>query len=212
MLPKGGILCLPYGRLQHESQRLLKEALEGLQPLCTDGTVHGSVVGRQSSAHDLDRLEALGVFRSKLELGRGSTDGEDARLRRVDDSGKVGDTEHAEVGDGERAALVLLGLELAVTSESGQRLGLGRDGSEALGAGVLDDGGDQSVGGGDGNADVGLFVSAKSASSLIKLIHVLPDGLTQPSRVGLGYLGQGEGGSLDDCAGQRRTERMESTD
>lgn len=55
--------------------------------------------------------------------------------------------------------LVLFRLQLAVSSLSCQRLDLGRDHGQTLAADVLDDRSDQTVGGGDSDTDVGLFVS-----------------------------------------------------
>ena len=63
------------------------------------------------------------------------------------------------MGDGECAALVFLGFQLAVACARGERFRLGGDAGEALGADVFDDGSDEAVGGGDGDADVGAFVS-----------------------------------------------------
>lgn len=66
------------------------------------------MVRGQRNVHDLGRLESSTRRRGRDsdDLGEGRADGEDARLRRVDDGGEVGDAEHAEVGDGERSTLL----------------------------------------------------------------------------------------------------------
>ena len=58
-------------------------------------------------------------------------------MRRVDDRVEVVDPEHAEVGDGEAAALILMRSELAVASAGGEVFHLRREGRERLGVGVL---------------------------------------------------------------------------
>lgn len=158
-----------------------------------NGTINGSVVRSHGDVHNLGGLESSTRRggRDGDDLGEGSSDGEDAGLRRVDDGGEVRDAEHSEVRDGERSTLcmvcarfaeidplsihlarnawlhpdendrthlVLLRLQLAVSSLGSERLGLGRDGSKTLGSDVLDDGGDESSGGSDGDTDVGLLV------------------------------------------------------
>lgn len=168
------------------------------------------MVRGEGDVHHVDGLEARLSVSDDL-LG-GSSDGEDARLRRVDDGGEVVDSEHAEVGDGEGSSLrnekgqrtkdetrrkeggqrlgiqrarerkkqggklekmcgremktnlVLLRLQLSVSSLGSERLGLGRDGSESFSSSVLDDGGDQSSRGGDGDADIGVLVAALNQS------------------------------------------------
>lgn len=161
------------------------------------------MIAAQRRLHDLHLLESLGLLGRKLELlGRGAN-GEDTRLRGVDDGREVVDAVHAQVGDGEGSALVLLGLELAVAGLGGERLGLGRDGREALGADVFDDGGDEAVGGGDGDADVRALVPEMSTlrgQRVNKLNDSLSDRVTQPSSVGLRDLGERERSGLDDCA------------
>ena len=52
-----------------------------------------------------DRLASLWVL---AELGGSRADGHDDALRRVDDCGEQVDAKHAQVGNGERATLVLL--------------------------------------------------------------------------------------------------------
>ena len=55
----------------------------------------------------------------------GAANGQNARLRRVDDGRKVADAKHAEVADGERAALILVRRQFSVARLSGQLLGEG---------------------------------------------------------------------------------------
>lgn len=145
------------------------------------------MVSAQSHLHNLNGLEALGVFRSKLEFSCGLADSKDTRLRGVDNGSKFVDAEHAEVGNGERAALVLFRLELPITSTGGKSLGLGRNSGKTLGTDVFDDGGNETVGGSDSDTDVGLLVRA--------------DSLTKPSRVSLGDVRESQRRSLDDFEG-----------
>lgn len=85
----------------------------------------------------------------------GGANGKDSGLGRVDDGSEALDGGvHAHVGDGDAAALVLLGLELAVAGLLGELLDGGRDALETLALDTLDDGGDEAVGGGDGNGNV----------------------------------------------------------
>lgn len=151
---------------QHECQRVFEVAFERLEPARADGAVDDAVVGRERDLHDLRGPEAALVLGRGHERGRGGADGENARLRRVDDGGEVRDVEHAEVGDGEGAALELVRLQLAVARLLGERLCLCGDGREALGAGVLDDGRDEPVRGGHGHRDVRLLVSAADEESV----------------------------------------------
>lgn len=145
------------------------------------------MVSTQSHLHNLDSLEALGVFRSKLEFSCGLANSKDARLRGVDDSSKFVDAEHAEVGNGESAALVLFRLELTVTSSGGKSLGLGRNSGKTLGTDVFDDGGNETVGGSNSDTDVGLLVHA--------------DSLAKPTRVSLGDVCESQRSSFDDFEG-----------
>ncbi len=87
-------------------------------------------------------MRVLGVGQS---LGGSSADGEYARLRRVDDGGKALDAKHAEVRDGERPALELLRLELALPRLGREALHVRGDGAEALVVGAKDYRRDQPV-------------------------------------------------------------------
>lgn len=49
-----------------------------------------------------------------------ATDGQDARLRWVDDRAEMGHIEHAQVGHGEGAALELLRLQLSISGFGGE--------------------------------------------------------------------------------------------
>ena len=132
------------------------------------------MVRAQGDLHRLDNFEATLFFRSRHELGLCRPDGEDTRLRGVDDGSEVVDAEHAQVRDGECSALeslstvripknnphlVFLRLQLAVACFLGQSLGLRRDACQSLRASVLNDRSNQTSRGGDGDANVGLLVS-----------------------------------------------------
>ncbi len=70
-------------------------------------------------------------------------DRQDRGVRRVDDGVEVVDAEHAQVRDGEAAALVLLRLQLALAGARGEVLHFGGDLRQPLGVRVLDDRGQQ---------------------------------------------------------------------
>jgi hypothetical protein len=179
---------------REEGKTHLEVRLESLQPPSTDSAVNNTVVARESRLHNSNLLEALLRRRVNDELLLARTDGKDARLRGVDDSGERLDAHHSKVRDGEGSSLVLLRLELTVTSLGSESLGLRRDGRETLATGVGDDGGDETGRGSDGDADV--------------LSLVLTDEVSVPSRVGLGDVLEGEGGSLDDEVVDRELDRL----
>ena len=134
------------------------------------------------------------------------------------------DAKHAQVGDGERTALVLFGLELAVLGLGGERLDFGRDAGETLAADVLDDGGDQTGRGGDGDTDVGLLEPVRAEGrgrkrrSVYRIrvdegdefrregtCYSLPDAVSHPSSVGLGHISESQSRGLDDYERERET-------
>src|ERR1044071_8304283 len=69
-----------------------------------EGAVDHRVVGGEVHRHRRPRGDAA-VCGDHAR--RDAPDGEDRRLRRVDDRGEAVDAEHAEIGDGESAALVI---------------------------------------------------------------------------------------------------------
>ena len=111
-------------------------------------------------------------------------DGENRGLRRIDDGVEAVDAEHAEVGDGERAALEFVGLELAVLGFAGERLGFAADLDERFVLRFLDDGGDEAVGDGDGEGELD--------------VGELADGVALEGRVDGGDATDGLGGGLED--------------
>ena len=175
--------------LQQELQRVLDHLFQLLDPLTTDGTVNHLVV---EAAGDDDLViplgdSALGGLDGDGNLADGA-DGQDTGLRGVDDGGEaLNGGVHAHVADGEGTALVLLGLELVVTSTLAQVADLVGDAGETKTLDVLDNGGDQTGGSGHGNADVSGVVLAD-------------DGLAvnlDPAGVDLGHLHEGGGAGLD---------------
>jgi hypothetical protein len=60
-------------------------------------------------------------------------------MRRVDDRREVLDAHHAHIGDGSRAALVFLGLQLSVLGAAAKILHLVRNDRERLGFRLADD-------------------------------------------------------------------------
>src|SRR5215211_7956981 len=101
--------------------------------------VGDTVVGREGQLHHArgDDLAVLVVVGAPGD----ARDGDDGGLRRVDYRGEALDAEHAHVGDGYGASLVLVGLELAVARPGRQVFGLPGDGGEAFAADVPYDGG-----------------------------------------------------------------------
>src|SRR5581483_1421068 len=96
--------------LEQHQRGLFDEALEGLHEPCPDGAVDDAMVaGDRAGHHRPDRELSIDDDRALLA----GPDREDAALRRVDDGGELLDPEHAEIGDRERAALVILRTELA---------------------------------------------------------------------------------------------------
>lgn len=115
----------------------------------------------------------------------GGADSQDSGLGRVDDGSEVVDgVVHAHVGDGDGAALVLLGLELAVTSLLGELLDLVGDGLEATALNAGDNRGDEAGRGGDGYGDVDG--------------RELADNITTPAGVGSGDSLGSDGHGLDE--------------
>src|SRR5919112_1059280 len=88
--------------LERESERLLEQVLDARQELRAVGPVEDAVVADERERHLVARDHApLVVHRGLLgELA----DGQDRRLRRVDDRGELLDPEHAEIRDREGAA------------------------------------------------------------------------------------------------------------
>lgn len=86
-------------------------------------------------------------------------DGQNRRLRRIDDGRELRDAEHAEIADGERAALELVRLQLAVARTRRQRARRVRNLADAKLIGVLHDRRQQAAIGRDGNADVDIVMS-----------------------------------------------------
>lgn len=114
----------------------------------------------------------------------GGTNSEDGSLGRVDDSSEVVNSGvHAHVGDRDGTTLILLRLELAITSLLGERLDLARDGLEATALNTGDNRGDKTSGCGNGNRDVDVVE--------------LADVTVAPARVDLGNLAAGNSDSLD---------------
>ena len=86
----------------------------------------------------------------------GTADGEDGRLRRVDNGVEGLDAPCAEVGDGDCAAVEFIGLEFPVLGAGGEIFDGAGDGEQGFALRLLDDRGDKAVlhRDGDGQADV----------------------------------------------------------
>src|SRR5829696_778564 len=94
-----------------EHEGILDQPPERLEEPGADGAVDDAVVAAHRHAHAL--ADDGGAVLDDRPVLRGA-DGEDGRLRRVDDGRELVDAEHAKVRDRERGAGVLLGLELAL--------------------------------------------------------------------------------------------------
>ena len=105
-------------------------------------------------------------------------------MRRIDDGGEILDAHHAHVGDGGRAALVFLRLQLAVLGALAEILHLVGDGRQALQFGAADDRGDQAARDRHSDADIGVLV----------LDHVA----VGPGDVGVRHVAQRQRHGLDD--------------
>ena len=169
--------------LQKKLKRVLDNLLDLLEPLSTDGTVNDLVVEAGSKGDLVVELNTGLVVGGDGNLLRG-TNSEDGGLGRVDDGSEVVNSGvHTHVGDGDGTALVLLGLELAVTSLLGKRLDLGGDGFKTTALDTSDDRGDKTSGGGNGDGNVDVVE--------------LADVTIAPAGVDLGNLSAGNGDGLD---------------
>jgi len=169
--------------LQKKLKRVLDNLLDLLEPLSTDGTVNDLVVEAGSEGDLVVELNAGLVVGGDGNL-LGGTNGKDGGLRRVDDGSEVVNSGvHTHVGDGDGTALVLLGLELAVTSLLGKRLDLRGDGLKTTALDTSDDRGDKTSGGGNGDGNVDVVE--------------LADVTIAPAGVDLRDLSAGNGDGLD---------------
>lgn len=175
------------GSLEQERKRVLNDLFELANPFGANSTVDNLVVEAGSDGNLVLPLNTGGAVlvldRDSNLLGR--ADGKDSSLRGVDDSSEVvNGVVHAHVGDGDGAALVLLGLELVLTGLLGEFLDRAGDGLEATALNASDDGGDEASGGRDSDGDVNRVE--------------LADGLATPAGVdGRDLLG-GNGDGLDE--------------
>ena len=81
------------GSEQHP-QRFFEAALDGGEEVCGDGAVKDAVVGGEGAVHQRGIFGGIPLsHRAALAFAKG----EDAGLRRVDDSDRLGDAVHAKV-------------------------------------------------------------------------------------------------------------------
>lgn len=176
--------------LKQKLKRVLNNLLQLLDPFATNGTVHNLVV--EAASND-DLLVPLGDG-ALLGLNgdsnlAGGADGENTSLGRVDHSGEALNSRvHTHVADGESTTLVLLGLELVVTSTLAKVTDLVGDAGQTQSVGALDDGSDEAGRGGNSNADVGAVVLADNSLAV----------LLDPARVDLGNLQESSSAGLDE--------------
>lgn len=174
-------------RLQKEFQGVLENLLELTHPISTSGTVNDLVVEAASNGNlviPLNNGLTILVLGGHGDLS-GGANSQDSGLGRVDDGSEVLDSiVHAHVGDGDGAALVLLGLELTIARLLGELLDLGGDGLEATSLDTGNNGGDEASGGGDGDRDVDS--------------GELTDNITAPAGIGGGDLLGSDTNGLDE--------------
>lgn len=175
--------------LQQKLERVLDNLLQLLDPLTTNGTVDDLVV---ETAGDDDLVVPLGdgAFLGLHGDGNlaGGADSQDTGLRGVDDGSEaLNSGVHAHVGDSEGTTLVLLGLELVLAGALAKVLDLVGDAGQTQALDVLDNGGDQTRGGSNSNADVGGAVLTDDGLAA----------LLAPAGVDLGNLHEGDGAGLD---------------
>ena len=97
--------------LENHTKGLGEVLLKALEPGGAHGAVHHAVVTAERDAQHVGRHRAPAGVRHQATLG--AAHGENRRLRRVNDRREVGHAEHAQVGDGEGAALKLGRLQFA---------------------------------------------------------------------------------------------------
>ena len=105
-------------------QRILQHRLERLQELRSRRAVDDAVIARHGQPEPPPHRELAFV---RHRLLHDPPDGQDPRLRRVDQRRELIDVEHAKVGNGERAPRVFLGREPALACPRGEVVRFGRD-------------------------------------------------------------------------------------
>ena len=180
--------------------RLFEQALEGLEELGGQGTVHGAMVGGEVDGHHGADFQLVAHDDRPL-LRR--ADSQDADLREVEDGVEVVDAEHPEVRDREAAAGHLVGGQLHRAGGLIEGLAARADLLEAEQVGVAEDGHDQPAVERDRDAHVD--------------VAVLNDGVADERGVHAGVLAQGQrdglgdevaDGELDLLLGQRRIQTL----
>src|SRR5215212_8026953 len=161
--------------LHHQQYGVLEDTFDLGHVEGAVAAVGDAVIRREGELHYARRDD----FAVLVVVGapRDARDGDDGRLRRVDDRGEALDAEHAHVGDGDRTPLVLVGLELALARPGGEVLGLLGDGSEALAPDIPYDGGYEPLIEGHGHCHVYLLVQLDPAGGVEGVeVRVAPEG------------------------------------
>src|SRR5688572_16251934 len=109
------------------------------------------MVAAHRYSHTLANCESA-IHYDRLRLDAAHS--ENSRLRRIDDRSELIDSEHAEVGDGERRAGVLLGCEPALPRESRKVFRFRGDLSYRFAVSVEDDGRNEPCLSRDSHSDV----------------------------------------------------------
>src|SRR3954469_7561848 len=149
-----------HAALQRQRDRLLEDRLHAREELRRRRAAEDAVVAGDRDVHAVAG-DDLAVADDRLLLHL--ADGQDRRLRRVDDRRERRHPVHAEVRDRERRARQLGRADLAVADLLGQRARLRRDLAEALAVGVEDRRDDERALAGDRDADVDPAVQLEAA-------------------------------------------------
>ena len=112
------------------------------------------MIARQCDAHLADEFDAA-IFRLDRRAPRGA-DGEDGRVRRIDDGREFAHAVHAEIGDGARAALIFVRPEFLPAGARGEIAHFRGNFGERFGFRVAHDRRDQPAVERDRHADVGM--------------------------------------------------------
>src|SRR5581483_1565184 len=147
------VLSSSRSREQHGGR--LEVALDGLEQARAVRSGARAVVTGQGRVHHRAHHHLAALCRRAVDH---AAHGEDGRLGRVDDGREAGHVEHAHVRDGERAALDLSLLQLALAGAAGQVARLACDLAYRERVGPEDHRDDQAVVQGDGHSDVGVGV------------------------------------------------------
>mmetsp|Transcript_30611 Transcript_30611/g.66254 ORF Transcript_30611/g.66254 Transcript_30611/m.66254 type:complete len:217 (-) Transcript_30611:1153-1803(-) len=167
--------------LKHQQFRFGQILVKGRQEQCRRRFIDNSSISTQPSGHDgLDSrspiiltilLLVIDPFR-RYDRPHTAPNRQDGSLGRIDDGTEFGYPKHTQIGYAERTALVLLGGELPVSGPGGQIFHLGGYVRQAQGIGGGYDGGNETCGSCNGNADIdGIVGTDRTTLDVVGAIH-----------------------------------------